>query len=94
MEKIKALDCSYSNFKNLKDLTGGGRNVHLELLNISGCKISDLKELPYFDKLKMLILDDIHVKEYLIRECLMMNRNLIIRRNGESLTYENKHLAL
>lgn len=94
LEKIKALDCSYSNFKNLKDLTGGGRNVHLELLNISGCKISDLKELPYFDKLKMLILDDIHVKEYLIRECLMMNRNLIIRRNGESLTYENKHLAL
>ncbi|WP_100629874.1 DEAD/DEAH box helicase family protein [Algoriphagus formosus] len=89
---LESLDCSYSSFDRIRNLTKGSRNVNLEWLNISGCKVVDLDELFYFDNLKVLIADDIDVEDDFIQNLLIRNTQLTIYRNGE-LTYDNHVLA-
>ncbi|MDI1324877.1 MAG: DEAD/DEAH box helicase family protein [Algoriphagus sp.] len=92
LTKLETLDCSYSNFDQLRYLTRGSRNITLERLNISGCKVVDLDELFYFDKLKVLIADDIDMDNSFIQNLLINKTHLTVHRNGE-LTYENHVLA-
>lgn len=92
LTNLKSLDCSYSSFDRIRDLTKGSRNVELEWLNISGCKLIDLEELFYFDQLKVLIVDDVEMEDSFIQNLLIKNPGLTIYRNGE-LTYENHVLA-
>lgn len=87
--KLQFLDCSYSNFRSLKHLTKGSRNVSLEWLNVSGCNLFNLDELLYFDKLEVLIIDDFEIEPSLLDDLLLKNINLTIHRNGERLTYQN-----
>ena len=93
MSQLQSLDCSYSNFQNLKLLTKGSRNVDLEWLNISGCQLSHLEELLYFDQLKELIVDDIDINQTLIYDLLIKNIYLTIYRNGDRITYINYILS-
>lgn len=89
LTRIEDLDCSFSNFERLGNLTNKSRNVHLERLNISGCKVVDMDELFYFDQLKDLIADDIPMKADLIKKLLTKNIHLTLYRNGERITYLN-----
>ncbi|GMQ31919.1 DEAD/DEAH box helicase family protein [Algoriphagus taiwanensis] len=92
LTNLESLDCSYSSFDRIRDLTKGSRNVELEWFNISGCKLHDLEELFYFDNLKVLIADDVDMEDSLINDLLINNPYLTIYRNGE-LTYENHVIA-